>query len=101
MLTQTKFILTKDTIKAHRKRHEKTVHRKQNPNIVNFTGADQTNRCEFCGSNFTRIDNLNRHIQLAHSKERVTFDCENCGQSFNRRWNLDRHVEKCNPVSNK
>ena len=91
----------KFTIKAHRKRHEKTVHRKQNPNIVNFTGADQTNRCEFCGSNFTRIDNLNRHIQLAHSKERVTFDCENCGQSFNRRWNLDRHVEKCNPVSNK
>ena len=33
---------------ARRKSHEKTVNRKQNPNIVNFTGAIQTNRCETC-----------------------------------------------------
>ena len=81
------------SLKAHMKRHEKIVHRKQNPNIINFTGVEQSYRCESCGSTFTRIDNLKRHIQLAHSKEKVTFDCQYCGKSFDRKWNLNRHVQ--------
>merc|ERR1712098_513593 len=64
-----------------------------NPNIINFTGVEQSYRCESCGSTFTRIDNLKRHIQLAHSKEKVTFDCQYYGKSFDRKWNLNRHVQ--------
>ena len=62
---------------------------------LNLTGEKTKNTCEFCGTNFTRIDNLNEHIKRAHLEEKEIFTCRNCEKKFDRKWNLKRHEQKC------
>lgn len=46
--------------------------------------------CEHCGSTYSRLDHLTRHIR-SHTKERP-FPCEHCGKAFARTDLLRRHV---------
>ena len=84
------------TQKKHLKRRQETVHGQQKSNYLNLTGEQETNTCDTCGANFTRIDNLNRHIHLAHLKDKIKFTCRYCKNQFDRKWVLNRHEQKCN-----
>ena len=77
------------------KRHRETVHGVKRPDVLDLANIPNKNICTFCGSKFTRADNLNEHIQRAHLKTVEEFTCKHCGKKFNRKWNLSRHEDKC------
>lgn len=60
------------------------------PNVVL-----KTNTCDFCGMNFSRMDNLNEHIKRAHLNENDKFTCKYCGRNFDRKFNMNRHEKTC------
>ena len=47
----------KQHLKQHLKRHIQVTHMEHKPNT-----------CDFCGKNFSRVDNLKEHIKFIHSK---------------------------------
>ena len=57
-----------------------------------MTGEKKTN---ICGTNLTRIDNLNEHIKRAHLSQSDKFTCRLCGRKFDRKWNMKCHEKKC------
>lgn len=83
------------TQKKHMKRHRETVHGVKRPDVLDLANIPNKNICTFCGSKFTRADNLNEHIQRAHLKTVEEFTCKHCGKKFSRKWNLSRHEDKC------
>ena len=58
-----------------------------------------------CGLEFTRKDNLEKHLVVVHpdsGQEPTSFKCDVCGESFNRKNNYERHcrvVKKCEECS--
>jgi uncharacterized Zn-finger protein len=72
-----------------------TVHGHHKIDYVNLTGKKNTNTCSICGTNLSRIDNLNEHIQHAHLNQSEKFVCPFCEKKFDRKWNLKRHEPKC------
>jgi uncharacterized Zn-finger protein len=46
--------------------------------------------CDHCGKEFTRSDNLRRHIKRVHTGEKL-FACETCDKSFATADVLKRH----------
>lgn len=49
--------------------------------------------CYFCGKKFTKKQNLNRHINIAHLDLKKYY-CEICDKKFGRKAHLDHHI-KC------
>ena len=77
-----------------------TVHGHLKTDYINLTGRKKTNTCSICGTNFSRIDNLNEHIKRAHLKQSEKFTCPFCEKKFDRKWNLKCHEPKCTLKNN-
>nr|KAJ3403700.1 hypothetical protein HK105_004033 [Polyrhizophydium stewartii] len=68
--------------------------KKQRPFVPpsDFDDSRDLPTCNICGQSFTRLFNLNSHLQ---SHENVKpFVCDYCGMSFTRRHDLNRHVRQ-------
>ena len=59
--------------------HQKNVHQQIKP----F-------KCDTCGSGYTRLNDVVKHINEVHKKER-NFYCDICEKSFVRNWVLKKH----------
>ena len=68
------------------RRHERSIH------------YLEKYHCIKCGSKFTRKDNMEVHMTIAHSEADHDFQCQICNSTFSKKCNYDRH---CKLVSRK
>ena len=47
--------------------------------------------CPDCGSEFTSIGNLNRHVRMSHAEQPPRVPCDMCDKTFNSKGGLNRH----------
>ena len=47
--------------------------------------------CPDCGSEFTSIGNLNRHVRMSHAEQPPRVPCDMCEKTFNSKGGLNRH----------
>ena len=59
---------SKFTQKKHLKRHEETVQGQQRSDVLNLSGEQSKMTCVFCGVNFSRKDNVHKHVKRLHLK---------------------------------
>lgn len=50
--------------------------------------------CEYCGKNFTRKTNLNRHSERQHNGIQFSYTCTICRKNFSNRDHYNRHISK-------
>ena len=67
------------------------MHSKLPEDVVNFTGAKKTFAYLVCSEEFTRMDNLERHIR-EHTQLTQKLACEICGKNYSRKENLQDHI---------
>ena len=54
--------------------------------------------CNICDKQFTRQDNLSRHMQSHQPRKNII--CQICGQQFSRADNLNRHLQSRHEQAN-
>ena len=47
-------------------------------------------QCTYCGSNFSTLGNLNRHMMLHDFRDQ--FRCDVCNKQYNQKYNYDAHI---------
>ena len=82
----------------HFRRHMKEVHKIPQYNPLQEP-ARKHHSCIHCDKQFTRKENMKRHVEEVHSSQKSgRKSCGQCGKSFTLERNLTQHLEKAHSV---
>ena len=84
--------ICKIPITGHLKRHMREVHEMPTKNPLKEPA--EKHHCPHCSVQFKRVENMQRHIEEAHSlSNKKKWKCEQCEKSYTLERNLKLHIE--------
>ena len=60
---------------------------------IEYTHRKNDFTCEKCANQFTRDDNLKKHLIKCNPKRPVSLTCEKCLKNFSTTSNLNKHMK--------
>lgn len=58
--------------------------------------GNRSHFCDLCSKTFKRLEHLNRHITISHTKNK--FKCNSCGKLFRRKDKFHQHLNTVHDV---